>query len=52
VRTPVPSGRPHVFSVSPRVGKSGWVTVVPADVRADELRELVADAWHLTAQSD
>jgi len=43
--------RPDVFSVSPRVGKSGWVTVVLADVHADELRELVADAWRLTAQS-
>ena len=43
--------RPDVFSVSPRVGKSGWVTVVLAEVRADELRELIADAWRLTGQS-
>jgi hypothetical protein len=45
------AARPDVFSVSPRVGKSGWVTVVLAGVRADELRELVADAWRLTGQS-
>jgi hypothetical protein len=45
------SGRPDVFSVSPRVGQSGWVTVVLADVPADELRELVADAWRLTTPS-
>jgi hypothetical protein len=44
--------RPDVFSVSPRIGKSGWVTVVLADVRADKLRELVADAWRLTGQHD
>lgn len=43
--------RPDVFSVSPRVGKSGWVTVVLAEVRTDELRELIADAWRLTGQS-
>jgi len=43
---------PDVFSVSPRVGKSGWVTVVLTEVHADKLRELVADAWRLTSQSD
>ena len=40
---------PDVFSVAPRVGKSGWVTVVLAEVRTDTLRELVADAYRLTA---
>jgi hypothetical protein len=41
--------RPETFSVSPRVGNSGWVTIVLAGVHADELRELITDAWHLTA---
>lgn len=42
------SERPDVFSVSPRVGKSGWVTVVLAEVEAETLHELIADAWHLS----
>ncbi len=41
--------RPDTFRVSPRVGKSGWVTVVLADVEGSELRELIDDAWQLTA---
>lgn len=42
--------RPDVFSVSPRVGTSGWITVVLAEVQADTLHELIADAWHLSTQ--
>ncbi len=41
--------RPEVFSVSARVGKSGWITIDLAAIPAGELRELITQAWELTA---
>ena len=37
------------FSVSPRMGQHGWVEVDLGRVDAEELRELVEDAWRRTA---
>src|SRR5687767_10409208 len=41
--------RPDRFFVPPYVGPSGWVGVWLDAVDWDELRELLADAWCLTA---
>jgi hypothetical protein len=41
--------RPDRFFVPPYVGTSGWVGVWLDTADWDELRELVADAWRLTA---
>jgi hypothetical protein len=41
---------PHRFFVPPYVGPSGWVGVwLDGDVDWAELRELLGDAWRLTA---
>lgn len=37
------------FSMSPRDGRGGWVTVRLQMVNAQELRELVVKAWRNTA---
>ena len=41
--------RPERFFVPPYVGPSGWVGVWLDAADWDELRELLADAWRLTA---
>jgi hypothetical protein len=41
--------RPDVFRISPRVGKSGWITINLADIPAHELRKLITRAWELTS---
>jgi hypothetical protein len=38
-----------VYSSAAYVGRFGWVQVELAKVDADELRELVVDAWRRTA---
>ena len=40
---------PDTFFVPPYVGPSGWVGVRIGTVDPDELRELVTEAWRLTA---
>jgi hypothetical protein len=40
---------PDTFFVPPYVGPSGWVGVVIRTVVAEEMRELVAEAWRMTA---
>ena len=40
---------PDTFFAPPYVGPSGWVGVVIRSVDPDELRELVTEAWRLTA---
>ena len=40
---------PQTFSVSAYTGRFGWTTVDLSRVSADELRELVEDAWRRTA---
>jgi hypothetical protein len=40
---------PDTFFVPPYVGPSGWIGVVIRTVDADEMRELVLEAWRLTA---
>lgn len=40
---------PGVFFKPPYVGVHGWVGVTLADVDRDELRELVIEAWLMTA---
>jgi hypothetical protein len=40
---------PGTFFVPPYVGPSGWVGVVIRTVDPDEMRELVLEAWRLTA---
>ena len=40
---------PDTFFVPPYVGPSGWVGVRIRTVDRDELRELVTEAWRLTA---
>jgi hypothetical protein len=39
----------RTFSVAPRVGRFGWITVEISRVSTTELRELVIQAWRLTA---
>ncbi|SEU39621.1 YjbR protein [Nonomuraea wenchangensis] len=41
--------RPEVFEVQFTAGRFGWVVVHLARIDADELFELVAEAWCLTA---
>ncbi|MEW9532701.1 MmcQ/YjbR family DNA-binding protein [Microbispora sp. NPDC049125] len=41
--------RPEVFEVQFTTGRFGWVVVRLAGIDADELRELVTEAWCLTA---
>jgi len=40
---------PDTFFVPPYVGPSGWVGVVISGVDGGELRELVIEAWRMTA---
>jgi hypothetical protein len=40
---------PEVYSVAPYVGRFGWVSVVLAAADAEELGELLVDAWRRTA---
>ena len=40
---------PATFSVPPYVGPSGWVGVRFSLVDADEMRELITEAWRMTA---
>jgi hypothetical protein len=46
------SERPDVFEVQFTVGGFGWVVVYLAGVEADELSELVFEAWRLSAPDD
>ncbi|MEU6715882.1 MmcQ/YjbR family DNA-binding protein [Nonomuraea sp. NPDC046802] len=45
------SERPDVFEVQFTAGRFGWVVVHLDKIDADELFELVAEAWCLTAPS-
>jgi hypothetical protein len=40
---------PDTFFVPPYVGPSGWIGVRIRSVDRDEMRELVTEAWRLTA---
>jgi hypothetical protein len=40
---------PDTFSVPAYVGKHGWIGIVIDRVDPDELRELVIEAWRMTA---
>ncbi|MEV4561165.1 MmcQ/YjbR family DNA-binding protein [Kitasatospora sp. NPDC049285] len=40
---------PQVYSIAPYTGRFGWVRVELARVDAEELRELVTEAWRSTA---
>jgi hypothetical protein len=40
---------PEVFSIPAYVGHHGWVGVTLANVDPDELRELITEAWLMTA---
>ncbi|MBP2703365.1 MmcQ/YjbR family DNA-binding protein [Microbispora sp. RL4-1S] len=44
--------RPEVFEPQFTAGRFGWVVVRLAGIDADELLELVTEAWCLTAPSD
>jgi hypothetical protein len=43
------SSEPETYSVSAYTGRYGWTTVELARADAEELRELVKDAWRRTA---
>jgi hypothetical protein len=43
------AARPDTFSIAAYVGRFGWVEVRLSNVDADELRELLTEAWRLTA---
>lgn len=43
------SERPDVFEIQFTAGGFGWVVVYLAKIDADELHELVYEAWRLTA---
>jgi hypothetical protein len=40
---------PQTFAVAPYTGRFGWVSVSIARVDADEMRELLTEAWRSTA---
>jgi len=40
---------PETFFVPPYVGPSGWIGVVMSKVDTGEMRELVLEAWRMTA---
>ena len=44
--------RPHVFEEQFVSGGFGWVVVYLAGIEADELSELVFEAWRLSAPAD
>jgi hypothetical protein len=41
--------RPEVFAVARYTGRYGWIQVSLAGIGADELRELLVEAWRRTA---
>jgi hypothetical protein len=43
------ASQPETFRIAAYTGRYGWVTVNLATVDADELRELVCEAWRRTA---
>jgi hypothetical protein len=43
------AARPEVFSVAAYVGRFGWVRINLPGIDADELRELLVEAWRRTA---
>ncbi|NUT34399.1 MAG: MmcQ/YjbR family DNA-binding protein [Hamadaea sp.] len=43
------ASRPEVFGFAAYVGRFGWVEVELAAVDADELHELIVEAWRRTA---
>ena len=43
---------PDIFFVPPYVGPSGWLGVVISKVDPQEMRELVTEAWRMTAQRE
>ena len=48
-QTALIAGDPETFSVAPYVGRYGWVQVNLSTVDPAELRELIVEAWRLTA---
>jgi hypothetical protein len=40
---------PEIFGIPAYVGRHGWVSIQLATVDPTELRELVVEAWRLTA---
>jgi hypothetical protein len=40
---------PDIYSPAPYVGRYGWVKVVLASADADELRQVVTEAWRRSA---
>ena len=40
---------PEAFFVPPYVGSKGWVGVVVAKAERGEVRELITEAWRMTA---
>ncbi|MFI6443687.1 MmcQ/YjbR family DNA-binding protein [Kitasatospora sp. NPDC050543] len=48
-QTELLAAEPEVFSVAPFVGRFGWVSVRLAKVDPEELRDLLVEAWRLTA---
>jgi len=43
---------PDTFFVPPYVGPSGWVGVVISKVDPQEMRELIAESWRMTAHRE
>jgi hypothetical protein len=43
---------PDTFFVPPYVGPSGWVGVVISNVDPQEMRELITEAWRMTAHRE
>jgi hypothetical protein len=43
---------PDTFFVPPYVGSSGWVGVAISKVDPQEMRELVTEAWRMTARME
>ena len=43
------SSEPETYSVSHYTGRFGWTTVKLAGIQADELRDMLEDAWRRTA---
>jgi hypothetical protein len=48
-QTALISADPEVFSVAAYVGRYGWVRVDVTQVDPGEMRELVTEAWRMTA---
>jgi hypothetical protein len=43
------AAQPSIYGIAAYVGRFGWVTVELSKVDADELRELIVEAWRRTA---